>query len=99
MLIIALAACNDETDSSEPVHDANEEKSCEANGGEYTLVHPYVHYACVVPFPDAGTPCSGPTDCQGKCLAETRICSARFPLFGEWLELDSDGNVVTVQGY
>jgi len=71
--------------------------ACEAAGGEVRQEGMLGMWRCVKPYADAGAPCSGKADCEGKCLAvdgamhgeeAVGACQANDSPFGCYAEVE-----------
>ena len=93
---LALAAC--QTDA--PVGPAGDVLSgaetveCGNQGGTVGRGGMLGSEICFMPTPDAGKVCVTALDCSGRCMADTRTCSAVTPQFGCFEFLDDAGQKV-----
>jgi hypothetical protein len=73
LLVFVLAACADEPS---PVAETPKEKptleNCARLGGYVQRVGLLAREACVIPYKDAGKPCTDGSQCEGDCWAEPR---------------------------
>ena len=80
---------------------AAERAQCESLGGEIQRAGMLGWEHCILPYRDAGQPCRGSADCEGRCLAENMadtgaaargVCQADSNPFGCYAEME-DGEV------
>jgi hypothetical protein len=63
--------------------------ACEGAGGEVRQVGMLGMWRCVKPYADAGKPCRGDADCEGKCLAAADVGTGAGDIKGECQADDS----------
>jgi hypothetical protein len=59
-----------------------DQPACQAKGGHIRSFGMFGTPVCAVPFPDGGTPCSGKSDCAGKCLTDSSVLPVGTPSSG-----------------
>ena len=57
-------------------------EDCQSKGGEVRGVCMFGMPACVIPYPDAGAPCSDSSECEGLCWAEPFTLAQGTPIDG-----------------
>ncbi len=93
---LALSGCQTDDPYEPPKPDPDDRAACEAKGGDYKPAGLAANYYCILPTPDAGKACRKSSDCSsGMCLAESRSCPAKGPLFGCY-DILEDGEVLTM---
>ena len=95
LVLMALAACQDDHLNLPQTMSAADQSQCRQSGGVVGPVGGIKDAVCRYPTPDAGKTCTKASDCSEYCAAETKTCA---PLTGNYSPrnvLAEDGTMVT----